>query len=201
MNNKIIVGLFVFLFLFSFVSAAQEPQKNLGTFPQYKDIKLLQICGTCTYNTITSIVYPNSTHNIIDINMTRRGAEYNYTFSQTDLLGIYSVNGVGDLDGTANAWAYEFEVTTTGGIQQNLLNNAIILLMFGLSLTLFLVGVWKGNYSIGFLSGISFVLTGMYAMIYGFANITNLYTQATGGIIIGWGVIILLTSAFEGLSD
>jgi len=99
------------MFLLSPIYAAQD---SLGVYGQNDCVDLLQICGTCTYNNVTSIVLPNSTRNIIDVEMTRRGAEYNFTFCNTQVLGDYLVNGVGDLDGTANAWAYDFSVTTTG---------------------------------------------------------------------------------------
>jgi len=46
--------------------------------------------------------------------MTKRGMEYTYTFTGANIVGTYLVNGFGDLDGTANAWAYEFEVTENG---------------------------------------------------------------------------------------
>ena len=109
--NKVTAFLFMSMFLFSFVSAEQD---SLGTYTQGEDIELLQICGTCSYNNITSIVYPNSSHVIIDDAMTRRGMEYTYTLTQTSQVGTYLVNGFGDLDGTNTAWAYEFEVTENG---------------------------------------------------------------------------------------
>ena len=97
--------------LVGLVSASQD---SLGTFKQNEDAKLIQICGTCTFNTITSIILPNSTHVPIDTNMTKRGAEFTYTFGQTDLIGKSRVSGFGDLDGTNTAWAYEFDVTENG---------------------------------------------------------------------------------------
>ena len=198
MNKTIIVMMLAMLLVVPLVSAEQD---SLGTYTQNIDAELLQICGTCTYNNITSIVLPNSTHIVLDTVMTRRGAEYTYTFSQTDLLGFYTVNGVGDLDGTANAWAYEFEVTSNGRIGQDISDNALFISMFLLSLILFLIAILKGSYPIGFLSGISFVLTGMYTMIYGFAGAADLYTRGASIIIIGWGLIILLSSALEGVED
>ena len=109
--NKLIIGLMICMFMLSFASAEQD---SLGTYKQGETITLLQLCGTCTYNNITSIVYPNSTHQEIDSAMTRRNAEYTYNFSQTDLLGTYLVNGFGDLDGIATPWAYEFEISADG---------------------------------------------------------------------------------------
>ena len=106
--NKTILIIMMSMLMISFVAGAQD---SLGTYTQGEDVELLQICGTCTYNNITSIVYPNSTHASLDTEMTKRGMEYTYTFTGANLVGTYLVNGFGDLDGTANAWAYEFEVT------------------------------------------------------------------------------------------
>jgi len=198
MKNKLIISLMLCMVLISLVGASQD---SLGTYKQGETITLLQICGTCTYNNITSIVYPNSTHQVIDSAMTKRGAEYTYTLTDTTQLGPYSVNGFGDLDGTAAAWAYDFDVTISGLNAESILDNAILILLFTLSIIFFLIALNKGNHILGFLSGISFSLTGMYAMIYGFAGVTNLYTQGASIIILGWGIIVLLSSALEGLED
>jgi len=111
--KKLMLLIFMCMILSSltFVSAAQD---SLGTYKQGETILLLQICGTCTYNNITSIVFPNSSHLQLDAQMVKRGMEYTYEFNKTHLVGTYLVNGHGDLDGTDNAWAYEFEVTSTG---------------------------------------------------------------------------------------
>ena len=101
------------LLLISLTSATQE---SLGTFKVGEEVKLKQICGTCTYNNITSISYPNSTISLSDLEMTKRGTEYNYTLSgnYTSALGEYIVNGVGDLGGTNTSWAYTFEINMSG---------------------------------------------------------------------------------------
>jgi ATP-dependent Zn protease len=129
---KILLTLTISIILISIVIAEQD---SLGTFTQNQDVNLLQICGTCTYNNISSIVLPNSTRLILDALMTKRGGEYNYTFFQTDLIGAYSVNGIGDLDGTDTAWSYDFEITTTGGI----LTTANVLFYLGSLFFLFIL--------------------------------------------------------------
>lgn len=109
--NKVI-SLIVFMLLLS--SFAYASQSDFGTHEQNTDIELIQLCGSCTYNNITSIIFPNKTKLIIDDSMTKRGTEFNYTFSTTDSLGEYYVNGVGDKDGVATVWAYTFTVTENG---------------------------------------------------------------------------------------
>ena len=128
-----LLTILMFVMMIGLVTPAQD---SLGTYKQGEDVILLQICGTCSYNNITSIVLPNSTHLPVDTEMTKRGMEYTYEFSQTDLVGTYLVNGVGDLDGTANAWAYEFSVTPTGtAVPDNLsfMLAAIFIIVFGVA--------------------------------------------------------------------
>ena len=130
--RKILLTIMMALLFISLVSAAQE---NLGTYQQNEEITLLQVCGTCTYNNITSIILPNATQIIVDETMTKRGAEYTYNFNQTDLLGTYLVNGVGDLDGTDNAWAYEFYISIDGNelnLQLTFMYMFLILFLIGL---------------------------------------------------------------------
>src|SRR3990167_9658863 len=85
MKNKILLSLILSIFLISFASAAIS---NLGTFKQGTCVDLLQTCAFCTYNNITSVVYPNSTNAISgEIPMTKIGTSYNYTFCNTTALG------------------------------------------------------------------------------------------------------------------
>jgi len=88
----------------------------IGPFEQGEDINLIQTCDDCTYNQITSILYPNSTVAISNVMMTKDGTFYNYTLSSnyTQTLGTYIVNGVGDLNAVDTVWAYDFEVTSSG---------------------------------------------------------------------------------------
>jgi len=55
-------------------------QESLETYEKSECISLIQLCGDCTYNNITSIILPNATRLILDIEMTQRGSEFNYTF-------------------------------------------------------------------------------------------------------------------------
>lgn len=108
---KKLILILIGIFLISFVSASQE---TLGIFKQGECVRLIQLCGDCTYNNITSVSYPNSSIALLDKEMTKSGAEFNYTFCNTSELGVYNVNGVGDLGGIDTVWAYNFEITFNG---------------------------------------------------------------------------------------
>ncbi len=111
--KKILLTLILGIFLLSFVSAQIQ---SLGTFKLGDDINLIQTCDNCTFNNITSVLYPNSTQTIGEFAMTKTGTFYNFTLSadNTTAIGTYIVNGFGDLDGIDTVWNYNFEVTPSG---------------------------------------------------------------------------------------
>ena len=113
-TNKynLMFGLIIVMLLsITFVSAID----TLGTFKQSQPIVLLQLCSTCTYNWVSSVVNPNGTQIMGLEEMTQDGTQYNATLIDTSQLGTYNVNGYGDLDGTNEIWRYTFDVTATGG--------------------------------------------------------------------------------------
>ena len=109
--KKLFLLLIVGMFFLSFVNAQIQ---DLGTFKQNQNITLVQICGSCTFNKITSVLFPNASVAVSNISMLRDGTFYNSTFTNTTSLGTYIVNGVGDLAGTDAIWSYTLQVTPTG---------------------------------------------------------------------------------------
>ena len=110
--KKIILTLLVGIFLISLVGATQE---TLGTFKQGECVNLIQICSDCTYNNISTVLYPNSSVVLSNTIMTKDDTYYNYSFCFTNTLGTYIVNGYGDLDTIKTAWVYDFDITRSGG--------------------------------------------------------------------------------------
>jgi len=114
MDKKLIPTIFIAIFFLSLVSAAQS---NAGTFQQDSCIDLPQTCTSCTYNNITSIIYPNGTKYSFspEQNMTKTGTDYNfYTCKFTPDIGRYQVNGHGNVGGVDTIWNYYYEVTPSG---------------------------------------------------------------------------------------
>ena len=94
-----------------------------------------------------------------------------------------------------------FVVTPSGKIDLSILNNPMIIILGLLGLVLVLFGTWKGIPWFGFIGSILFLLLGIYTMIYGFNNITDLYTQGVAITFIGMGIIFMFSSAYEWLYD
>ena len=181
------------------ISPVSAVIQDLGTFKQNNEVNLIQICGSCTFNNITTVLYPNSSVAISNVAMTRDGTFYNYSFLNTNTNGIYIVNGFGDLSGVDTAWSYEFEITPSGIIQKSIFQNTIHIILFILFLTFLLLGIGFKLPSLGFISSIILILLGIYTMIYGFNDMTDLYTQGSALAIIGLGIIFMFISAYEWL--
>ena len=194
--KKIILTLFIGI-LISLTSAAVS---DLGTFKQGECINLPQTCPDCSYNNISRIIVsPGSIIVLSDVSMQKDDTFYNYTFCNTTLLGKYSIDGYGDLGGTKTTWNYFFLITPSGIIQNSILENPILIILFVLSLIFLGLGVGFKIASLGFIGSILLILSGIYTMIYGFNNVTNLYTRGTAIALIGLGILFMFISAYEWL--
>jgi hypothetical protein len=183
-----------------FASAIEVGQQVplLGTFKQYDCVNLIQTCSNCSYVNISSVIAPNSTSLLGESDMTKVGTVYNRTFCLTSLPGDYIVNGHGDVNGNEEIFAYYLIITPTGGPESN---TVIFLILASYSIILLVLSFIFKNYIFSFLSGLLFMGTGVYSMVYGFANLTNQYTQILSWVILGLGFIITIVSALEFLNE
>lgn len=120
-NLKMASPKFILVFVLSiFVSmllvmpSTSAEIQTLGIFRTEGVVTLIQNCGNCTYNNVSSVTYPNSTQAIGQVAMTQLGTLYSFNYNKTDALGTYIVNGFGDLDGVKTSWSYTFNITNTG---------------------------------------------------------------------------------------
>ena len=115
------------------ISCVSATLTSLGTFKQGDPVTIKQLCSSCSYNNITSIVYPNGTQALNETPMSLIGGEYVYVFNDTSLNGEYRVNGFGDLSGTQTDWDYTFDVTSSGGVwntQSSIFYMGIMFILF-----------------------------------------------------------------------
>jgi len=87
-----------------------------------------------------------------------------------------------------------FEVTPNG-------NFTLFLVLIFISIGLFLLAYLVDSDWMVFLSGIMWIMTGMYGFIYGITNLSNLYTQAVSGILIAIGLVFIIASVFNIAGD
>lgn len=111
MQIKYLTIIIVILMSIMLVSSSST---TLGIFKKNECINLKQTCSNCSSVNITSVVYPNSSIIISNVEMTKSGTEFNYTLCNTSVTGIYTVNGVGNPDGLQEIFIYDFTVTTSG---------------------------------------------------------------------------------------
>lgn len=133
--EKKIPTLLLIVVLMSNVLALQ----TLGTFQVDTTINLIQGCDASTYSNISKIIYPNSSF-ALDAETIMGNTtidNYNYSFSDTSLIGQYLVYGHCDEDGTDTEWVYDFWVTTTGDRVN--LSNTILVVVFLILAGVFLV--------------------------------------------------------------
>jgi hypothetical protein len=170
----------------------------VGTYKQGDILNIIHNCKNSTWSNITRITYPNSTFALnTQTAMTKNGFNYNYSFSNTNTLGEYSVYGACDEDGVNTPWYSSFNITTTG---QESDNTILLFLALGGFIILIFAFVLKNNY-LGFMAGVLFIIFGIFALVYGLGIISDFYTSAIGYVSLGLGLFIFLTSAYSAISD
>ena len=194
--KKLILILFLGMFCISLTLAVEQ---SWGTVKGGDCIELTMPCDNCTYNNITSILYPNKTTYALrgEYSMDQSGTLYNYSFCDTLSLGKYVVSGHGDLDGDDTIWTAHFESTSTGKLPNNI--TPIFLLIF--SFALLVIGIVIKSPPVGFFSGVLFIMAGMYLMIYGFGNVTDLYTRALALIVLCFGILATILAGLSWLDE
>lgn len=175
--------------------------ESIGTYKQGSTITLVQICDTCTYNNITSIVRNSvgiSTVIPLNVAMTKSGTFYNYSFNQTSLVGVYEVHGVGDLDGSVEVWGYTFEVTPSGFTG----TLGFYSLIFLIATMILVLGFWIRDAWVTILGSFVLVCVGLFVIIYGVVGIKDTaYTWAIGIIVMLLASYIGVKSAMETMNS
>jgi len=197
MNIKFLLVALTLLMLFPMLSAEVVTTTTPDFVVKQNDcLNLIQTCALCSQNNITNVVYPNTTQALGLVEMDKDGSVYNYTFCGTSATGTYVVNGIGDLegDGVGVIWRYTFEVNPTGGLEDN---TTLFIIFILVSTGLLLLAFLFKNYVFAIISGFSYLLTGVYTMINGLGSIATTNTQMLSVVILGFGAIVLITSALE----
>lgn len=196
MDKKILLTFIFSMFLLSFTSAVSPDY--IAEYCSSVDIK-----ETCTvdgfpcddsYSCNITIINPNLEVVVRDGEMTRNFPIYNYTFSNTTILGDYTIH-IYCTNTTLGGYDRDItlEITTTGREPEIKLSIFMLLV----SLVAFILALYLKNYAVGFISGILFLITGIYLIVYGFGDVANMYTQAMAYVILAFGMFIMLVSGYE----
>ena len=182
------------IFLLVIIPLSSSSIPTLGTFKQNSCVNLLQTCADCTYNNISSVTQPNGNKGVGIVVMTKVGTEFTYNFCNTSTSGTYNVNGYGNPGTVLTKWNYNFIITPSGGAEDNTLFFYVFVIC---AAALLIISLLFKNYVFSILSGFLFIGSGIYSMIYGFGDVTSVYTRIVSFVLIGLGIIITITSAFE----
>lgn len=180
------------IFLISLVGAYSPHQQNTN-------LDLIITSNNATQCNITSIQYGNGTAIINNYTMSRTGQTFNYTIESTNfsILGttciyLLCTDGSTYQDGSSCS-----EITPSGISQNSLFENPTLIILLVLSIVLILLGSYVRFPALGFIGGMIMTVAGVYTMIYGFNNYTDLYTRAAAGAMIGIGLLFTFVAAYE----
>jgi len=87
---------------------------TFGTYPRNSNIDLNFQCQNSTYLNITKIYTNKLTYVNIETETTKYGNNYNYTFLNNSVIGIYNVNFHCDLNGIDTPIPSYFEISSDG---------------------------------------------------------------------------------------
>ncbi len=109
--------IYLLMFAILFISLASATSTTWGTYKQNDCVNLITICplDSCNVTTLQAITYPNSTIAISDVSATHTGTVWNYTYCNTDSLGIYTIYGYSTNSTQNESLIGDFEITHTGG--------------------------------------------------------------------------------------
>jgi hypothetical protein len=190
--RKILLILVMSIFLISLASAY-----TFGPYPLNSNVTLKQLGQDYVpdYCNITSITNPNSVELITTpISMAKNGNDFVSSFSNTPSLGLYAVCGeCADSLGSYDGWCYYVKIGE---------DNTVFFLIFIISsVVLLILAFILENKIFSFISGLLFLGTGVYSMIYGFGSITNDYTHIISIVLIGLGAIISIVSSLDFMNE
>lgn len=190
---------FLLLFILLIAGASAATQESLPPQTQYGTVLVWQSCDNSTYSNITSIKV-GSTQVLGPTEMPNiQAGYYQYSFTNTSLLGVYVVNGFCNENGINTNWAYDFEVTTEG---QTINSSSYTFLIFiGLGLVLLVLSFVFKNLIFAFFSGLTISVAGVYSTIYGFSTYLSTYTRMISIIILGFGAVVTIVSALEFIDE
>ena len=170
-----------------FLSLASATVQTLGTFKQGSEVELIQSCADCSYINITSVIYPNSSRALGEVQMVQEGSLWTYSFSNTEELGKYIVCGIGDLEGVNTVWCYDFYISSTGkteSIFTGLVSTIFFISILAITFLFFILGFKFSDYNgMGavalFFYGIGFLFV-LYSLFLGyvFAGELGMINQA-----------------------
>jgi len=183
-----ISGMFLLTFINSFCLISAVDDDYIGK--QYENMDIIETCvfqgAPCdrSYSCNITIINPNQDVIVLNLPMTKNNTIYNYTLTNTNVLGSYKLKTY-CTNGTFSGENVDghLKVTTTGKAIE--FKTTIYLLL--VALVLFIIAL--------------FLVAGIYIMVYGLGDVSDMYTRAIALITLSFGLLITLTAGWELLDD
>lgn len=194
--NKQLIMMIVMLLVINgvmFISAQQTFQQD-----QPIDLKIQCIingtyCSGSAFCNVT-IQYPNGTLLVNNKGMTNQISFYNYSLPSTSNLGNYLCSATCcDAGFCGTDSDCDYSITPTGDDR----GISLFLILIICGFFLFAIDYFVETGYLTFLSGVVFVITGVYSMIYGIGFLSELWTRAIALVSIGVGFIFILGAAYD----
>jgi len=197
--------LFLLVFITTFVSAAdtvaytykvsneinvKNPCFNNGTY-----FSSGATCNITIFDTLNALI-------VNDQGMTNQLNFFNYTMDNGNVTwpqGRYRATMVCLDGGKGGSQTFLFDINSNG--QSTNTNLTIFIVLALASVLILLAALLVENEYLGFISGALFVVTGLFVIIYGIGNWSNMYTDAVGWVTLGLGLLFLLAAAYGAISS
>lgn len=179
---------------------------SASTYEVFKAGDTIDLKGSCiiagdycdnTAECYLTVNYPNGDLLVNNVLMTNNDNYHNYTLPNTLVTGVYTTLQKcceGAFCGTTDDI---FEISSTGVQQRAVGTNTTLIVLGILSCIVIGIGFYLNNPYFGFIGGILMMLLGVYTMIYGFNNTTDIYTRGVAGVLIGLGLFFSIVAAYE----
>lgn len=199
MDNKIFI-LFALMFIFISFASAENDQLEIE-FGQQGVISI--VCDDQTFGSscnsgvscnLTSL-YPNGSTWINNQVMTNNNGLFQYTIagSNTQVIGTYDTVAQCFTSLVSGKTTFPVLITPTGDSRSFSL---MLILAIG-ALILLILGLYFHDSTMILISGLLFLVAGVYTMIYGFNDMNDLYTKSIALIAIGLGAYFTIASAYN----
>lgn len=120
-------------------------------------------------------------------------AEYTIDGTNITEIGTYTARVSCAYGALTSTRTYSIEVNATGDDR----GMGLFIILAIASILVIAVAIIAQNEYIGFLGGALFVVTGIYAMVYGIGDLANLYTRSIAFVSLGLGFLFLIAAGYK----
>ena len=176
--------IFILVMLSLTLVSANNVQQDTININLNERITITQVCANSTYSNITTAFIDGSNNQLISTStpMTEITTDtYSYQFNNTNVSGVYYFYGTCDESNDIKTWGVSYLV------KSNSLTYLIILL--SLAVVFFLATLVVNEEFFVYISGVLFLVSGIYVMINGIDVVNDWYSRSISYVLMGIGLL------------